>query len=141
MSLGKRRDRWQQPETKHLFHEALDKIRQWPHLQLSVFAFSQGCVGHSWEQYLHSSRCLVSFLPPSAGSRAWLEIPKTFEDSQKKTRHLVRLWLKNELFAWKLPEALQGGNDKVFYNIETDERWEIIPPHRLGFDIREKFGP
>lgn len=56
-----------------------------------------------------------------------------FEDSPQNTRHLVRLFLKNEKMAWKLPAHLGRGNDKMFYDEILEERWEIFPHERMSW--------
>jgi Taurine catabolism dioxygenase TauD, TfdA family len=64
-----------------------------------------------------------------------------FEDTKEQSRHLVRLWLKNEALAWRLPPILNVGNQAVFYDDSVEGQWEIIPQPRLGFELRDKFGP
>ena len=72
---------------------------------------------------------------------AVLHSRQAFQDTPEQTRHLVRLWLKNEYLAWKLPPHLVLGNQKVFYDDSMEEHWEIIPAPRLEFKIRDKFSP
>ncbi|KAK3114205.1 hypothetical protein LTR53_007705 [Teratosphaeriaceae sp. CCFEE 6253] len=72
---------------------------------------------------------------------AVLHSREAFEDSVKDIRHLVRLWMKNEALAWSLPTALKWGNDKVFHDATTEERWEILPAPRLRFDVQDKYQP
>jgi hypothetical protein len=54
-----------------------------------------------------------------------------FEDTKEQSRHLVRMWLKNEAWAWKLPGILDVGNKAVFYDDSVEEKWEIVPQPRL----------
>ncbi|KAK2614633.1 hypothetical protein N8I77_001442 [Diaporthe amygdali] len=58
-----------------------------------------------------------------------------------KVRHLVRLWMRNEEKAWELPKELKFGRDKVFYNEELEESWNITPQPRLRFKIFETLYP
>jgi hypothetical protein len=64
-----------------------------------------------------------------------------FEDDETHTRHLVRMWLKNEKLAWKLPQALEHGNNIVFGDTPDEENWNILPAPRLSFKIIDLFGP
>ncbi|TAQ89929.1 hypothetical protein B7494_g1785 [Chlorociboria aeruginascens] len=47
---------------------------------------------------------------------AVLHAREEFQDSEQNRRYLVRMWLKNNELAWKLPEQLQTGNDMIFYD-------------------------
>lgn len=64
-----------------------------------------------------------------------------FEDSAEKCRYLVRLWLKNEKLAWKLPRQIDVGNQLLFDDDDIEEMWNIAPEPRLSFTIRERFSP
>lgn len=60
---------------------------------------------------------------------------EAFEDSVTDHRHLVRIWLNNELMCWKLPRPLQLAWARVF----EDERvghWDIEPPMKDGVLLR-----
>ncbi|KAF2634588.1 TfdA family taurine catabolism dioxygenase TauD [Massarina eburnea CBS 473.64] len=48
-----------------------------------------------------------------------------FTNTPDKQRHLVRLWLRDEEFAWKLPEELGGRWDKVFKGVT--EEGQVFP--------------
>jgi len=63
-----------------------------------------------------------------------------FEDTEENTRHLVRMWLKNDRLAWQLPQTLQKGNYRTFDDT-VEELWNIRPAPRVAFKVREKFGP
>jgi hypothetical protein len=63
-----------------------------------------------------------------------------FQDTEEQTRHLVRMWLKNERLAWSLPRTLKKGNDRTFDDT-IEELWNIRPAPRVEFKLREKFGP
>ncbi|KAF4498019.1 Clavaminate synthase [Fusarium agapanthi] len=69
-----------------------------------------------------------------------LHAREEFTDSPEHTRHLVRMWLKNEDKAWPLPRTLKRGNDRT-YDMATEEIWNILPAPRVAFKIREKYGP
>jgi hypothetical protein len=64
-----------------------------------------------------------------------------FLDDENHIRYLVRLWLKNEELAWKLPEVLDEGNQTVYYDEDLPEKWNIVPQPRLKFKIFETLGP
>jgi len=66
---------------------------------------------------------------------------ESFEDSPAHRRYLVRLWLKNEELAWKLPPALQLANQMVFYDDSLAEDWNITPARRIKFQIYERASP
>lgn len=68
---------------------------------------------------------------------------KAFENDPDagKVRHLVRLWMRNEEKAWEMPKELKFGQDKVFYNEELEESWNITPQPRLRFKIFETLAP
>lgn len=50
---------------------------------------------------------------------------EAFEDTQTNPRHLVRMWLKNEDLAWKLPSSLQTGNSRIYGDNELGCSWNI----------------
>lgn len=64
----------------------------------------------------------------------------SFEDSQTKTRYLVRLWIKNEALAWELPQALEMGNRKT-YDDTAEGIWNVLPAPRVKFGIPDLFSP
>jgi hypothetical protein len=66
---------------------------------------------------------------------------KAFEDDATQTRHLVRMWLKNEKMAWKLPGPLEHGNRIVYGGNLKQEKWNVLSAPRLSFKIVELFGP
>ncbi|KAK6497244.1 hypothetical protein TWF506_004718 [Arthrobotrys conoides] len=57
-----------------------------------------------------------------------------FRDDEKNTRHLIRLWLRNEELAWKTPAALQHIWDKL-YKLKPEEQNFPLEP-----EIRKKAG-
>jgi alpha-ketoglutarate-dependent taurine dioxygenase len=63
---------------------------------------------------------------------------KAFEDEAGRSRYLVRLWLKNERLAWKLPRVLREGNERLFESNEIEEYWNIVPLPRLTFTVAER---
>jgi Taurine catabolism dioxygenase TauD, TfdA family len=71
---------------------------------------------------------------------ALLHAREAFVDTPEATRHLVRLWLKNQDKAWSLPRALQKGNNIVF-DTSAQQIWNILPSARVTFKLRDKFGP
>lgn len=72
---------------------------------------------------------------------AILHARDAFVDTPTQTRHLVRLWLDNDFLAWKLPQHLERGNRKVFYDDSGVGRWEIQPPLQLGFKVSDLYTP
>jgi hypothetical protein len=44
-------------------------------------------------------------------------------------RHLMRLWLHNAYACWALPPALRLAWERIYGDVERDERW-----HLLGLD-------
>lgn len=67
---------------------------------------------------------------------ALLHSREAFEDDANNKRYNVRLWLKNEQLAWKLPRAMQLGNQHIFYNNDVEEKWNVQPLPRVLFNIR-----
>ncbi|KAG6855850.1 hypothetical protein H0H87_010002 [Tephrocybe sp. NHM501043] len=45
-----------------------------------------------------------------------------FTDTPEKTRHLLRLWLRNEDLAWKIPPELEHNWKKLYYTTPHDEQ-------------------
>ena len=64
-----------------------------------------------------------------------------FKDDDVNARHLVRMRLRDEDLAWKLPKELQNGNDTVFKYNPEDEVWNVLAVPRVDFKIYEVFGP
>ncbi|GAB1317294.1 Taurine hydroxylase-like protein SAT17 like [Madurella fahalii] len=42
-------------------------------------------------------------------------------------RHLVRVWLNNEMMCWKLPRPLRIAWARIFEDEEREERWDLVP--------------
>jgi len=72
---------------------------------------------------------------------AILHAREAFRDDLVNQRYLVRMWLKNDLLAWKLPKPLQEGNWKIFHDKIPVENWNVAYTPRLRFDTRECFTP
>ncbi|PMD58017.1 Clavaminate synthase-like protein [Hyaloscypha bicolor E] len=72
---------------------------------------------------------------------AILHAREAFTDDEVNQRYLVRMWLKNDLLAWKLPHPLQEGSKKIFHDKSLQEVWNIAYTPRLTFEIRECFSP
>jgi hypothetical protein len=64
-----------------------------------------------------------------------------FQNDDKNTRHLVRMWLKNESLAWNVPPELKARNDFTFYNQDISPRWNISPQPRVTFKAWDKLSP
>ncbi|KAG6839151.1 hypothetical protein C0991_005406 [Blastosporella zonata] len=45
-----------------------------------------------------------------------------FTDTPEKTRHLLRLWLRNEELAWQTPEELESYWKRLYYTTTPDEQ-------------------
>ncbi|KAG6841231.1 hypothetical protein H0H93_004302, partial [Arthromyces matolae] len=52
-----------------------------------------------------------------------------FTDTPEKTRYLLRLWLRNEELAWKLPSELEDGWKRLYYTTKADEQTFPLEPH------------
>jgi len=63
-----------------------------------------------------------------------------FQDTKAASRYHVRMWLKNETLAWKLPRSLKEGNKAIFETRggEVEERWNIVAVPRLSFVVQER---
>ncbi|KAG6843465.1 hypothetical protein H0H93_000891, partial [Arthromyces matolae] len=51
-----------------------------------------------------------------------------FTDTPEKTRHLLRLWLRNEELAWKTPKELEEQWQKLYYSTTPDEQRFPLEP-------------
>jgi len=60
-------------------------------------------------------------------NRSILHGREPFQDTVERTRYLVRMWLKNEELAWKLPQSLHLEQNAVFYDEECKANWNIAP--------------
>ncbi|KAG4440641.1 hypothetical protein IFR05_003875 [Cadophora sp. M221] len=72
---------------------------------------------------------------------AVLHTREAFEDSKQNKRYLVRMWLKNEELAWKIPPPLRLGNEMVFYDEKLQKMWNLMPVARTMFDVYERSAP
>jgi len=63
---------------------------------------------------------------------------EAFKDSLRNKRYVVRLWLRNEELAWKLPPELQMANYRVFYDDDLPANWNIAPTERVKFQMYER---
>jgi len=69
---------------------------------------------------------------------AVLHSRESYVNTSRRTRHLVRLWLKNEDLAWSLPRPLQIGNDIIYLdNDDIQKTWNIHPAPKLCYEVRE----
>jgi hypothetical protein len=59
-----------------------------------------------------------------------------FEDDGQNARHLIRLWLHNELMCWKLPQPLRLAWARVFEDRERREYFDLEPPRKDGALLR-----
>ncbi|KAK5702418.1 hypothetical protein LTR17_022345 [Elasticomyces elasticus] len=65
-----------------------------------------------------------------------LHCREAFEDDSNNARHLIRLWLHNELMCWKLPEPLRLAWARVFEDEDRKEYFDIMPPKKDGVLLR-----
>jgi hypothetical protein len=65
-----------------------------------------------------------------------LHCREAFEDDANNARHLIRLWLHNDLMCWKLPQALRLAWARVFEDSDRDQFFDIAPPRRNGVLLR-----
>ncbi|KAI1880189.1 hypothetical protein JX265_001810 [Neoarthrinium moseri] len=61
---------------------------------------------------------------------------EAFQDSVARARHLVRIWLNNEMMCWKLPRELRVAWARVFEDDERESHWDIVPPREGGKVLR-----
>ncbi|GJN75703.1 hypothetical protein PLICBS_009809 [Purpureocillium lilacinum] len=52
----------------------------------------------------------------------------SFRDSAQKQRHLVRLWLRDDELAWKIPEALKSRWDRVYEGVTAEKQVFPLEP-------------
>jgi hypothetical protein len=71
-------------------------------------------------------------------NHAVLHSRKAFHDTPDMSRYLVRMWLKHSKLAWKLPLALQEGNDRIYNWPEVPERWNIVDLPKSNFRLTER---
>ncbi|KAK3989621.1 hypothetical protein QBC44DRAFT_82598 [Cladorrhinum sp. PSN332] len=73
-------------------------------------------------------------------NHAVLHSREAFSDTPENPnpRYLVRMWLKNEDMAWKLPQGLQHGNSRIYDDNELGERWNIMDVPRVDFKLSER---
>jgi hypothetical protein len=72
---------------------------------------------------------------------AVLHSREKFQDSPTEHRYLIRLWLRNEELAWKLPRPLELSNQVTFYDGEVQEIWNVAAHPRIKFSDLERFSP
>lgn len=63
---------------------------------------------------------------------------EAFENEGDQTRHLMRLWLKNEDLIWKLPATLRLAWARVFDDNDASRgpHWDVVPPRTEGRALR-----
>lgn len=64
-------------------------------------------------------------------NHALLHSRESFEDSDDKIRHVVRMWLRNPAMAWSLPPQLAEGNRRIFEDVDLPEKWAMEDMPRL----------
>ncbi|KAF7548799.1 hypothetical protein G7Z17_g6838 [Cylindrodendrum hubeiense] len=62
---------------------------------------------------------------------------EAFANDADTMRHLVRIWLNNELMCWKLPYDLRLAWARVFDNKEGQRHWDLEPIWKDGVDISD----
>ncbi|KAJ6497163.1 hypothetical protein C8R47DRAFT_972802 [Mycena vitilis] len=63
-------------------------------------------------------------------SMGLLHARDAFTDDEKHTRHLVRLWLRNDELAWKTPKPLEASWQKLYSLPQEDQRFPLEPEIR-----------
>ena len=61
---------------------------------------------------------------------------EAFENDDGTQRHLVRVWLNNDLECWKLPRPLRVAWARVFDDDDRRAYWDIEPPRKDGVIMR-----
>ncbi|KZP02489.1 Clavaminate synthase-like protein [Athelia psychrophila] len=51
-----------------------------------------------------------------------------FRDDKENTRHLLRLWLRNEELAWKIPEYLNANWQRLYYSLDPEKQVFVLEP-------------
>jgi Taurine catabolism dioxygenase TauD, TfdA family len=70
-------------------------------------------------------------------NHALLHSREGFRDEPPRTRHLIRMWLKNEDMAWSLPPPLEEGNRRIFFENDLRERWLVGVTSALALAVSE----
>ncbi|KAF8629559.1 hypothetical protein AX15_003391 [Amanita polypyramis BW_CC] len=52
----------------------------------------------------------------------------SFVDTPEHTRHLLRIWARNEELGWKIPKELEPQTQKLFYSTSPDEQEFPLEP-------------
>ncbi|KAH8825783.1 hypothetical protein DL96DRAFT_1681900 [Flagelloscypha sp. PMI_526] len=78
-------------------------------LEMAVEGCSLGLRAIRWKGDIQSSNNLSPFRARDA-----------FRDDEKNTRHLLRLWLRDEENAWKILEQLDGLWNKLYYTAKPE---------------------
>jgi len=65
---------------------------------------------------------------------------EAFEDEGKANRHLVRIWLNNDLMCWKLPPPLRIAWARVFEDHERQAHWDIEPIRKADGTVSRTSG-
>ena len=61
---------------------------------------------------------------------------EAFENDDETYRHLIRLWLNNEMMCWKLPRPLRIAWSRVFEDKERQSHWDLEPPKKNSIILR-----
>ncbi|CAA7269759.1 unnamed protein product [Cyclocybe aegerita] len=61
-----------------------------------------------------------------------------FRDTPEHKRHLLRLWLRDEEKAWKLPSELEPQWKKIYYSSTPDTEYFPLEPEPRGLSTLEK---
>jgi hypothetical protein len=71
-------------------------------------------------------------------NHAILHSREAFHNTPEQSRYLIRMWLKHRTLAWKLPRALQEGNDRIYNWPKEAELWNIADVPRTNFRLSER---
>ncbi|KAF8870697.1 hypothetical protein CPB84DRAFT_1906413 [Gymnopilus junonius] len=63
-------------------------------------------------------------------SMGLLHARDAFKDSEQRTRHLIRLWLRNDQLAWKTPKPLQSIWQRLYSVGPEEQRFPLEPEIR-----------
>ncbi len=61
---------------------------------------------------------------------------EAFMNDDNTYRHLIRLWLNNDMECWKLPAPLRVAWARVFEDNDRESYWDIEPPRKDGVIMR-----
>jgi hypothetical protein len=59
-----------------------------------------------------------------------------YTDKAGEMRHLIRIWLNNEMMCWKLPRPLRLAWARVCEDSDREKHWDLAPVQKDGIVLR-----